>query len=109
MKTLSRWWVVALIATAFSYYMLNAAMDEFRAFAEAQSGWRGFMTGFMHGLVFDFDLIRRVDVQQRQLLLPVIYWQNIFRGCLLASILTGTLKLYYTFWDKRRGSALVVQ
>ena len=88
------WWLVA-IATVIAYLFLSDALGDLKKFNDDMSGFSGFASGFLHGLVMDLGYVGRVDDAQAKLVSRALFWQNIYRLFLLAAIVSAGAKLYF--------------
>jgi len=80
--------------------MFDSAVDDLNQYVQSHSGWSGFFEGVLSGFVGDFDVARRIDEQHQYLVRNAVMWQNVYRVCFLASIVSGGGKIYYSFIAK---------
>jgi hypothetical protein len=94
MRTISKlWWLIAIV-TLIAYAFYSDALDDLRVFNANNSGVGGFFSGFVHGLIGDDTYPGHLEEAQSQLVSRAILWQNVFRFCFLAALVSGGLKLF---------------
>ena len=88
------WWLIA-VGTIVVYFIYSNALGDLKRFDNNNSGVNALAKGFIHGLAFDLEFPERVEAAETKLISWAVLWQNIFRFCFIATLITGGAKFYF--------------